>query len=67
MLSFQPQDAITKRAESEGTKVSSWTFSDDVNLAGNAAKNKDVALVFITADSGYVLACGFPDLLGRCD
>ncbi|KAI0735313.1 beta-glucosidase [Earliella scabrosa] len=47
-----PQDAITKRAESEGTKVSSWTFSDDVNLAGNAAKNKDVALVFITADSG---------------
>lgn len=47
-----PQDAITTRAKAEGTSVSSWTFSDDANLSANAAQQKDVALVFITADSG---------------
>ncbi|KAI0762855.1 beta-glucosidase [Fomes fomentarius] len=47
-----PQDAITTRAKAEGTSVSSWTFSDDANLSANTAQQKDVALVFITADSG---------------
>ena len=42
--------------------MSSWTFSDDVNLSANAAKQKDVALVFITADSGedYITVEGAP-------
>ncbi|KAI0361769.1 beta-glucosidase [Trametes cingulata] len=47
-----PLDAITTRAKADGTSISSWTLNDDVNLAANAAKGKQVALVFITADSG---------------
>ncbi|KAI0374300.1 beta-glucosidase [Pilatotrama ljubarskyi] len=47
-----PLDAITTRAKADGTSLSSWTLSDDVNLSANAAKGKQVALVFITADSG---------------
>ncbi|KAI0639272.1 beta-glucosidase [Trametes polyzona] len=47
-----PLDAITERAKADNTSISSWTFSNDVNLSANAAKGKQVALVFITADSG---------------
>ncbi|RDX56004.1 beta-glucosidase [Lentinus brumalis] len=47
-----PQDAITTRAKAEGTTVSSWTLSDDVDISAGQAKGKSVALVFITADSG---------------
>ncbi|KAI0757133.1 beta-glucosidase, partial [Daedaleopsis nitida] len=47
-----PQDAITTRAKAEGTTVASWTLSDDAGISAGKAKGKDVALVFITADSG---------------
>ncbi|KAI1797754.1 beta-glucosidase [Ganoderma leucocontextum] len=47
-----PLDAISTRAKAQGTSVSSWTFSDDANLSKNTASGKNVALVFITADSG---------------
>ncbi|EIW64808.1 beta-glucosidase [Trametes versicolor FP-101664 SS1] len=47
-----PLDAIQAKAKADGTSVSTWTFSDDVNLSANAAKGKQAALVFITADSG---------------
>ncbi|KAM5538168.1 hypothetical protein V8D89_008055 [Ganoderma adspersum] len=47
-----PLDAISTRAKAAGTSVSSWTFSDDANLSKNTASGKNVALVFITADSG---------------
>ena len=54
-ISLQPLDAISDRAKTDGTSVSSWTFSDDAGLSKDTAAGKDVALVFITADSGYVL------------
>ncbi|OJT11066.1 hypothetical protein TRAPUB_12437 [Trametes pubescens] len=47
-----PLDALQAKAKVDGTSVSTWTFSDDVNLSANAAKGKQAALVFITADSG---------------
>ncbi|KAH9857905.1 beta-glucosidase [Lenzites betulinus] len=47
-----PLDAISARAKTDKTAVSTWTFTDDVNLSANAAKGKTAALVFITADSG---------------
>ncbi|KAI0824217.1 beta-glucosidase [Trametes gibbosa] len=47
-----PLDAISARAKADKTSVSTWTFSDDANLSANAAKGKQAALVFITADSG---------------
>ncbi|KAI9057104.1 glycoside hydrolase family 3 protein [Trametes sanguinea] len=47
-----PLDAITTRAKADKTAVSSWTLNDDTGLAANTAKGKQVALVFITADSG---------------
>ena len=53
-MSLQPLDAISDRAKTDGTSVSSWTFSDDAGLSKDTASGKDVALVFITADSGFV-------------
>ncbi|EJF66578.1 beta-glucosidase [Dichomitus squalens LYAD-421 SS1] len=47
-----PLDAISDRAKADGTSISSWTLSDDANLSQDTATGKDVALVFITADSG---------------
>ncbi|KAI8995506.1 beta-glucosidase [Trametes punicea] len=47
-----PLDAITTRAQSDGTNVSSWTVDDDADLSADAARDKQVAIVFITADSG---------------
>ncbi|KAK5991544.1 Beta-glucosidase cel3A [Cladobotryum mycophilum] len=46
-----PYDAINTRATSAGTKVT-LSNSDDGNAGANAARGKDVAVVFITADSG---------------
>ncbi|KAJ7594941.1 beta-glucosidase [Mycena floridula] len=47
-----PLDAITARAKTDGTTVSSSTSDTDLNTAASVATGKDVALVFITADSG---------------
>ncbi|KAJ3736982.1 beta-glucosidase [Lentinula guzmanii] len=47
-----PIDAITARASTEGTVVSSSSSDTDLNAAAAAATGKDVAFVFITADSG---------------
>ncbi|KAK0465356.1 glycoside hydrolase family 3 protein [Desarmillaria tabescens] len=47
-----PLDALTAKASADGTKVSSSTSDTDLNAAANAAAGKDVAIVFITADSG---------------
>ncbi|KAK0473186.1 beta-glucosidase [Armillaria novae-zelandiae] len=47
-----PLDALTAKASASGTKVSSSTSDTDLNAAANAAAGKDVAIVFITADSG---------------
>ncbi|KAI0778053.1 beta-glucosidase [Trametes elegans] len=47
-----PLDAITARAKADNTSITSWTFSDDVNISAGKAKGTQVALVFITADSG---------------
>ncbi|KAJ4476762.1 beta-glucosidase [Lentinula aciculospora] len=47
-----PIDTITSRASTEGTVVSSSSSDTDLNAATAAATKKDVALVFITADSG---------------
>lgn len=48
----QPLDAIQRRAREDRTSVS-WFF-DDFNLAraGNVARKKSAALVFINSDSG---------------
>ena len=59
-MSLQPLDAISDRAKTDGTSVSSWTFSDDAGLSKDTAAGKDVALVFITADSGYVFCTFLP-------
>ena len=45
-------DAITSRAHNDGTVVSSSISDSDLTGAANAAQGKDVAFVFITADSG---------------
>ncbi|KAG6861217.1 hypothetical protein C0995_002566 [Termitomyces sp. Mi166 len=48
----QPLDAITAKANAAGATVSSSLSDTDLNAAANVASGKDVALVFITADSG---------------
>ena len=53
---MQPVDAITARAKADGTTVSSSLSDTDLNAAAQAASGKDVAFVFITADSGCVVA-----------
>ena len=53
-LPLQPQDPIADRAKAQGTSVDWWTVSNDAGSAANVAKGKNVALVFITADSGCV-------------
>ncbi|KAJ7213894.1 glycoside hydrolase family 3 protein [Mycena pura] len=47
-----PLDAITARAAEDGSTVSSTLNDTDLVAAANVASGKDVALVFITADSG---------------
>ncbi|RDB28467.1 putative beta-glucosidase L [Hypsizygus marmoreus] len=47
-----PIDAITAKAKAAGTTVSSSLSDTDLNAAANVASGKDVAIVFITADSG---------------
>ncbi|KAF9015366.1 glycoside hydrolase family 3 protein [Cyathus striatus] len=47
-----PLDAITNRSKSDGTQIASSLSDTDLNAAATAALGKDVALVFITADSG---------------
>ncbi|KAJ6584015.1 glycoside hydrolase family 3 protein [Mycena vulgaris] len=47
-----PVDAITARAAQDGTQVSSSLSDTDLAAAAAVASGKDVALVFITADSG---------------
>ncbi|KAF9535818.1 beta-glucosidase [Crepidotus variabilis] len=47
-----PSDAITTRARQDGTTVTTSLSDTDLTAAGNAASGKDVAFVFITADSG---------------
>jgi len=47
-----PVDAITARAAEDGTTVSSSVSDTDLAAAAAVASGKDVALVFITADSG---------------
>ncbi|THH31978.1 hypothetical protein EUX98_g2202 [Antrodiella citrinella] len=47
-----PVDAITARTKPVGITVTSSLSDTDLTGAANAAANKDVALVFITADSG---------------
>ncbi|KAK7048699.1 glycoside hydrolase family 3 protein [Favolaschia claudopus] len=47
-----PVEAITSRAAQDGTTVTSSLSDSDLNAAAAAASGKDVALVFITADSG---------------
>ncbi|KAJ6552874.1 beta-glucosidase [Mycena capillaripes] len=47
-----PLSAIQTRSASDGTVVSSSTSDTDLTGAKNTATGKDVALVFITADSG---------------
>ena len=51
-LLTQPQDPIADRARADGTSVSYWTVSNDAGFAAGRASGRDVALVFITADSG---------------
>ncbi|KAJ6504672.1 glycoside hydrolase family 3 protein [Mycena vitilis] len=47
-----PLDAITERAAEDGSTVSSSLSDTDLTAAAAAASGKDVALVFVTADSG---------------
>ncbi|KAF8640625.1 hypothetical protein AX17_000286 [Amanita inopinata Kibby_2008] len=47
-----PLDAITARAQAAGTTVASSLSDTDLTTAAATASGKDVALVFITADSG---------------
>ncbi|KEP54601.1 glycoside hydrolase family 3 protein [Rhizoctonia solani 123E] len=49
---INPLDAIKNKASSIGATVSSSLSDSDTNAAVNAARGKDVALVFISADSG---------------
>ncbi|KAF8832554.1 hypothetical protein HHX47_DHR1001594 [Lentinula edodes] len=53
-----PIDAITSRASTQGTVVSSSSSDTDLNGAAAAAINKDVALVFITVTA--VVWSGLP-------
>ncbi|TDL28550.1 beta-glucosidase [Rickenella mellea] len=47
-----PLSAITTRAGADGSVVSSSLSDSNLNAAATTATGKDVALVFITADSG---------------
>ncbi|KAI5121415.1 hypothetical protein M0805_003187 [Coniferiporia weirii] len=47
-----PLDAITNRSETDGTVVTSSLSDTDTNTAQSVASGKDVAFVFVTADSG---------------
>ncbi|KAI0321104.1 beta-glucosidase [Amylostereum chailletii] len=47
-----PLDAITNRSQADGTVVTSSTSDTDLEAASKTAAGKDVALVFISADSG---------------
>ncbi|KAI0374349.1 beta-glucosidase [Pilatotrama ljubarskyi] len=47
-----PIDAITTRAKADGTTVTSSLSDTDLAGAASAAQGKEVAFVFITADSG---------------
>ncbi|KAK7058250.1 hypothetical protein VNI00_001881 [Paramarasmius palmivorus] len=47
-----PLAAISSRARSDGTTVSSTLSDSDLGAARSTANGKDVALVFITANSG---------------
>ncbi|KAG9223004.1 hypothetical protein CCMSSC00406_0000307 [Pleurotus cornucopiae] len=47
-----PLAAITSRASTDGSTVSSSLSDTDLNAAGTTATGKDVALVFIAANSG---------------
>ncbi|KAI0815283.1 glycoside hydrolase family 3 protein [Irpex lacteus] len=47
-----PLDALTNRSALDGTNVTSSLSDDDTAAAAKAAGGKDVAFVFITADSG---------------
>ncbi|EJD04021.1 uncharacterized protein FOMMEDRAFT_187156 [Fomitiporia mediterranea MF3/22] len=47
-----PLDAITGRASADGTTISSSLSDTDTDKAKSVASGKDVAFVFITADSG---------------
>ncbi|CAE6431419.1 unnamed protein product [Rhizoctonia solani] len=49
---INPLDAIKTKASSIGATVTSSLSDSDINGAVNAAKGKEVALVFISADSG---------------
>ncbi|THH08730.1 hypothetical protein EW145_g2510 [Phellinidium pouzarii] len=48
----KPIDAITNRSKVDGTKVFSSLSDTDLNLATSVVSGKEIALVFITADSG---------------
>ncbi|KAI0781584.1 glycoside hydrolase family 3 protein [Irpex lacteus] len=47
-----PLDALTNRSAMDGTNITSSLSDDDTTAAAKAAAGKDVAFVFITADSG---------------
>ncbi|KAJ7363099.1 glycoside hydrolase superfamily [Mycena albidolilacea] len=47
-----PLDAITARADQDRSTISSTLNDTDLDAAATVASGKDVALVFITADSG---------------
>ncbi|KAG2023257.1 cellulose-binding beta-glucosidase [Coprinopsis cinerea AmutBmut pab1-1] len=49
---INPLDAITARARTYGATVSSSLSDTDLNRAQSTASGKDVAIVFITSDSG---------------
>lgn len=49
---LQPLDALTNRSALDGTNITLSLSDDDTKAAANAAVGKDVAFVFITADSG---------------
>lgn len=47
-----PLDAITNRSKSDNTSIFSTLSDSDLDAAADTATGKDVAFVFITADSG---------------
>ncbi|KAH8100581.1 glycoside hydrolase family 3 protein [Cristinia sonorae] len=47
-----PLDALTTKAKKDGTQVTSALSDFDLQAAARAASGKEVAFVFITADSG---------------
>lgn len=49
---MQPLDALTNRSAVDGTNITSSLSDDDTTAAAKMAAGKDVAFVFITADSG---------------